>query len=64
MPPQLGDRFVFLTGPKKGQVVKVDDLVVNDPQVQTYPVGPDGTVRNQSRFKFGDHGASRPNRTG
>ena len=26
MPPQLGDRFVFLTGPKKGQVVEVDDL--------------------------------------
>src|SRR5215467_4537736 len=52
MPPQLGDRFVFLTGPKKGQVVKVDDLAVNDPQVQTYPVGPDGTVRNQSRLNL------------
>jgi len=52
MPPQLGDRFVFLTGPKKGQVVKVDDLVVNDPQVQTYPVGPDDTVRNQSRLNL------------
>jgi len=43
---------VFLTGPKKGQVVKVDDLVVNDPQVQTYPVSPDGTERNQSRLNL------------
>src|SRR5439155_19191867 len=49
MPPQPDDRFVFLTGPKKGQVVKVDDVVLGGPQVQAYPVGPDGTVRNESR---------------
>ena len=44
--PQPGDRFVFLTGPKKGQVVKVEDLPLGGPQVQAYPVGLDGTVRN------------------
>jgi rieske iron-sulfur protein len=52
MPPQPDDRFVFLTGPKKGQVVKVDDIVPGGPQVQAYPVGPDGTVRNQSRLNL------------
>src|SRR5215470_6036201 len=37
MPPQRGDHFVFLTGPKKGQVVRVDDLVLGGPQMQAYP---------------------------
>ena len=32
MPPQPDDRFVFLTGPKKGQVVKIDDLVLGTGQ--------------------------------
>src|SRR5262249_21217657 len=48
MPPQPDDRFVFLTGPKKGQVVKVDDLALGGPQVQAYPVSQGGTVRNRS----------------
>ena len=52
MPPLPDDRFVFLTGPKKGQVVKVDDLVLGGPQVQAYPVGQDGTVRNESRLNL------------
>ena len=52
MPPQPDDRFVFLTGPKKGQVVKVDDLALGGPQVQAYPVGQDGTVRNGSRLNL------------
>src|SRR5205085_2019935 len=52
MPPQPDDRFVFLTGPKKGQVVKVDDLVLGGPQVQAYPMGQDGTVRNGSRLNL------------
>jgi rieske iron-sulfur protein len=47
-PPQPDDHFVFLTGPNKGQVVKVDNLAVGGPQVQVYPVGPDGTVRNET----------------
>ena len=52
MPPQPDDRFVYLTGPKKGQVIKVDDLVLGGPQVQAYPVGQDGTVRNASRLNL------------
>jgi Rieske Fe-S protein len=52
MPPLPGDRFVFLTGPKKGQVVRVDDLVLGGPQVQAYPVSQDGTVRNESRLNL------------
>jgi Rieske Fe-S protein len=51
-PPQPDDHFVFLTGPKKGEVVKIDDLVLGGPQVQAYPAGPDGTVRNQSRLNL------------
>jgi rieske iron-sulfur protein len=46
LPPQPGDRFVFLTGPNKGQVVKLDNLAVGGPQVQVFPAGPDGAVRN------------------
>ena len=52
MPPQPDDRFVFLTGPKKGQVVKIDDLMLGGPQVQAYPVSQDGTVRNESRLNL------------
>jgi rieske iron-sulfur protein len=47
-PPLPDDRFVYLTGPKEGQVVKVDDLELGGPQVQAYPVALDGTVRNES----------------
>jgi rieske iron-sulfur protein len=52
MPPQPDDRFAFLIGPKKGQVVKVDDVVLGAPQVQAYPVGQDGTIRNESRLNL------------
>jgi rieske iron-sulfur protein len=52
MPPQPEDRLVFFAGAKKGQVVKVDDLVVDGPQVQAYPATPDGIVRNQSRLNL------------
>src|ERR1700752_891196 len=45
-PLALDDRFVFLTGPKKGQVVRAEDLAVGGPQVQAYPMAPDGTVRD------------------
>jgi len=47
-PPQADDRFVFLTDPNKGQVVKVGSLAIGGPQVQVYPVRPDGTVRNET----------------
>jgi Rieske Fe-S protein len=46
LPPQPGDRLVFLTGPNKGQVVRLDNLAMGGPQVQVFPAGPDGTVRN------------------
>jgi rieske iron-sulfur protein len=52
MPPQPGDRLVFLTGPKKEQMVKIDDLAIGGPQVQVYPSTPDGTVRNGSRLNL------------
>jgi Rieske Fe-S protein len=47
--PQLGDQFAFLTGEKKGQVVKADDLPLGGPQVQAYPIDPkSGVVRSGS----------------
>jgi Rieske Fe-S protein len=46
LPPQPDDRFVFLTGANKGQVVKLDNLAMGGPQVQVFPASPDGTVRN------------------
>ena len=41
--PQVGDHFVYLTGPMEGQVVKSADLTVG-PQVQAYPADPGGRV--------------------
>ncbi|MBX5453720.1 MAG: Rieske (2Fe-2S) protein [Acidobacteriia bacterium] len=52
-PPQVGDRLVFLTGEKKGQVVRVDDLPLGGPQVQAYPQDPKtGVVRDGSRLNL------------
>jgi rieske iron-sulfur protein len=51
-PPAPDDHFVFLTGPKKGQTVLIEDLAVGGPQMQVYPVAPDGTVRNASRLNI------------
>jgi rieske iron-sulfur protein len=51
-PPAPDDRFVFLAGPKKGQVVRAEDLALGGPQVQAYPMAPDGTVRNDSRLNL------------
>jgi Rieske Fe-S protein len=47
-PPQPNDHFVFLTGPKKGEVVSVDGVAVGGPQIQAYPVSPEGTERNET----------------
>lgn len=53
MHPQPGDQFVFLTGPKKGQVIKVEDLPVGGPQVQAYPRDPkSGTVRDGTPYNL------------
>ena len=51
-PPALEDSFVFLTGPKKGQVVRAEDLTLGGPQAQVYPMAPDGTVRNDNRLNL------------
>jgi rieske iron-sulfur protein len=51
-PPAPGDRFVFLTGPKKGQVVRAEDLALGGPQVQAYPMAPDRTLRSDSRLNL------------
>jgi rieske iron-sulfur protein len=45
-PPAPDDRFVFLTGPRKEQVVRAEDLALGGPQMQAYPIAPDGTVRD------------------
>lgn len=52
VPPQPGDHFVFLAGPRKGEVVRSDDLALGGPQVQVYPAGPNGVVRNGSRLNL------------
>lgn len=53
MPPQLGDQFVFLTGDKKGQVVRVEDLAVGGPQMQAWPFDPKTkTARDQNRLNL------------
>ena len=51
-PPAPDDRFAFLTGPKKGQVVRAEDLALGGPQVQAFPMAPDGTVRGGSRLNL------------
>ena len=51
-PVTTDDRFAFLTGPKKGQVVQAEDLALGGPQVQAYPMAPDGTVRSDSRLNL------------
>jgi Rieske Fe-S protein len=51
-PPAPDDRFVFLTGPKKGQLVRAEDLALGGPQVQAFPMAPDGTVRGGSRLNL------------
>jgi Rieske Fe-S protein len=51
--PRPGDQFTFLTGEKKGQIVRADDLPLGGPQVQAYPVDPkSGVVRNGSRLNL------------
>ncbi len=40
--PQPGDHFVFLTGPKKDQPARVEDLELGGEQLQAYPADPKG----------------------
>jgi rieske iron-sulfur protein len=51
-PPQAGDHLVFLTGPKKGQPIRSDDLELGGPQAQAYPADPKGVVRDGTRLNL------------
>ena len=51
-PPQRGDRLVFLTGPKKGAPIRIEDLTLGGPQVQAYPADPNGVVRDGTRLNL------------
>jgi rieske iron-sulfur protein len=49
--PQAGDRFVFFSGDRKGEIIKVEDLPVGGPQTLAYPMDPaTETVRSGSRL--------------
>jgi len=67
-PPQPGDHLVFLTGPKKGEPIRSDDLPAGGKQVQAYPADPKGTVRDGSRLnllivaRVGEEGTSEETR--
>jgi rieske iron-sulfur protein len=45
-PPQMGDHFVFLTGPNKDRPARVVDLELGGPQAQVYPADPKGLLRD------------------
>lgn len=63
-PPRLGDRLVFITGPKKGEPIRSLDLPMGGPSLQAYPADPNGTVRDGSRLnlvilaRVGDNGVN------
>ena len=49
--PQEGDRFVFFSGERKGEIIKPEDLPLGGPQTLAYPIDPaTETVRNGSRL--------------
>jgi rieske iron-sulfur protein len=49
--PQEGDRFVFFSGERKGEIIKAEDLPIGGPQIVAYPIDPaTETVRNGSRL--------------
>jgi len=53
LPPQPGDRFAFLTGDKKGQIIKTEEIPLGGPQIQAYPIDPkSGVVRDGSRLNL------------
>jgi rieske iron-sulfur protein len=51
--PQEGDRFVFFSGERKGEIIKPEDLPLGGPQIVAYPMDPaTSTVRNGSRLNL------------
>jgi hypothetical protein len=47
--PQPGDHLVFLSGPKKDQPARVEDLELGGEQLQTYPADPKSLSENIMR---------------
>src|ERR1700735_707154 len=50
--PQPGDHLVFLTGPKKDQPARAEDLELGGEQLQAYAADPKGLVRDGSRINL------------
>jgi Rieske Fe-S protein len=49
--PEEGDRFVFFSGDRKGEIIAAGDLPLGGPQTMAYPMDPaTDTVRNGSRL--------------
>lgn len=49
--PQAGDRFVYFSGDKKGQLVSIDALPLGGPQIMAWPMDPKTqVVRSGSRL--------------
>jgi rieske iron-sulfur protein len=49
--PQVGDRFVYSTGPKKGTLIAPGDLALGGPHVSAYAQQPaSGVIRDGSRL--------------
>jgi len=48
--PQVGDVFVFTSGPKKDSVVMVDDVVLDAAPLTVMPKDPNGAVRDGDNF--------------
>jgi Rieske Fe-S protein len=49
--PQEGDRFVFATGERKGDLITLPDLPLGGPLVMAYPIDPQSKiVRDGSRL--------------
>jgi len=53
LPPQPGDRFTYVVGEKKNQLIKASDLPLGGPQIQAYPIDiKTGVVRDGSRLNL------------
>jgi Rieske Fe-S protein len=48
--PQIGDVFVFVDGPKKGNVATVDDVVLDAAPLTVQAKDPNGAVRDGDNF--------------
>ena len=66
--PQPGDHLVFLSGSKKDQPARAEDLELGGEQMQAYPANPKGLVRDGTPLnlvllaRVGDDGLDEPTR--